>query len=50
MSLALALPGSLLFAPVGIAARILANKWAKDALKASEVKIEAKDVLGSNKV
>lgn len=49
-SLALALPGSLLFAPVGIAARILANKWAKDSLKSSEVKIEAKDVLGSNKV
>jgi len=50
IALSLALPGTLMFSPVGLCARYLSKRWASDALKASEVKIEAKDVLASNKV
>jgi glycerol-3-phosphate O-acyltransferase/dihydroxyacetone phosphate acyltransferase len=49
-TLCLALPGSILNLPVAITARIVATKHAKEALKSSDVKIEAKDVLASKKV
>lgn len=49
-TLCLALPGGLLNLPVALTARYVAVKHAKSALKDSEVKIEAKDVLASKKV
>jgi glycerol-3-phosphate O-acyltransferase/dihydroxyacetone phosphate acyltransferase len=49
-TLFLALPGSILNLPTAITARYVATKHAAEALKSSEVKIEAKDVLASKKV
>lgn len=46
----LSLPGVVLFSPVFIATSIISHKKQKQALKASSVKIKAKDVIGSWKV
>ncbi|EWC44597.1 hypothetical protein DRE_06678 [Drechslerella stenobrocha 248] len=45
-----ALPGAVLFAPVFVATRYISHKRAKEALKASTVKINAKDVIASWKL
>ncbi|KAK6538011.1 hypothetical protein TWF694_010904 [Orbilia ellipsospora] len=45
-----ALPGTVLFAPVFITTRYISHKRAKEALKASTVKINAKDVVASWKL
>ncbi len=44
------IPGSLLNAPITIVTRTISNKKAAEALKASNVKIAARDVLASWKV
>jgi glycerol-3-phosphate O-acyltransferase/dihydroxyacetone phosphate acyltransferase len=46
----LALPGIILNLPVGIAARTLANRHAKQALAASNVKVSGRDVVASYKI
>lgn len=46
----LALPGVILNSPIFIAASIISRKKAKEALKASTVKIKGKDVLATWKV
>ncbi|CDK25106.1 unnamed protein product [Kuraishia capsulata CBS 1993] len=46
----LSLPGTLLFSPVFIAAKVISAKKQRDALANSTVKIKANDVLGSWKV
>ncbi|KAG0127987.1 hypothetical protein HOY82DRAFT_566791 [Tuber indicum] len=45
-----ALPGFALFAPVFVATRIISHRKAKEALKASTVKIQGKDVMASWKL
>ena len=47
---ALALPGIILNLPVGFAARTLANRHAKQALAASNVKVSGRDVIASYKI
>ena len=42
-----ALPGFVLFAPVFLATKVISHKKAKEALKASTVKIHGRDVLAS---
>lgn len=46
----LALPGTVLFSPVFISARIISKKKAKEALAGSVVKIKARDVLATWKI
>lgn len=46
----LALPGGILHAPVFILAKVISHKKAKEALAASSVKVQARDVLASWKV
>ena len=46
----LALPGVILNLPVGLAARTLANRHAKQALAASNVKVAGRDVVASYKI
>lgn len=46
----LALPGIILNLPVGIAARTLAHRHAKQALAASNVKVSGRDVISSYKI
>ena len=45
-----ALPGSILFAPVFIAAKIISVRKAKEALQASTVKIQGRDVIATWKL
>ncbi|KAK9469907.1 hypothetical protein V1512DRAFT_219605 [Lipomyces arxii] len=45
-----ALPGAILFAPIFIATKKISKKKAAEALKASTVKIAAKDVIASWKI
>ncbi|KAK9463688.1 uncharacterized protein V1516DRAFT_668460 [Lipomyces oligophaga] len=45
-----ALPGAILFAPVFVATKKISKKKAAEALKASTVKIEAKDVVATWKI
>ncbi|KAK0937319.1 Glycerol-3-phosphate/dihydroxyacetone phosphate acyltransferase [Friedmanniomyces endolithicus] len=44
------LPGTLLFAPVFIAGKVISRIKAKEALAASTVKIQARDVIGTWKI
>ncbi|KAK9760272.1 Glycerol-3-phosphate/dihydroxyacetone phosphate acyltransferase, partial [Basidiobolus ranarum] len=46
----IALPGAILNAPIGIIAKIISKKKAKEALKNSTVKIAGRDVLATWKV
>lgn len=46
----LALPGAVLNAPIGLIARIISNRKAKEALAASTVKIAGRDVLATWKL
>lgn len=46
----LALPGTILFSPVFIGARLISRKKAKEALAGSVVKIKARDVLATWKI
>lgn len=45
-----ALPGSILFAPVFIASKLISVKKAKEALRASTVKIQGRDVIATWKL
>ncbi|KAF8475805.1 hypothetical protein BDZ91DRAFT_689485 [Kalaharituber pfeilii] len=45
-----ALPGSILFSPVFVATKIISIKKAREALKASTVKIEGRDVMATWKL
>ncbi|RPB24062.1 hypothetical protein L211DRAFT_204556 [Terfezia boudieri ATCC MYA-4762] len=45
-----ALPGSIMFAPVFIAAKVISVKKAEEALKASTVKIQGRDVIATWKL
>ena len=45
-----ALPGSIMFAPVFIAAKLISVKKAREALKASTVKIQGRDVIATWKL
>lgn len=45
-----ALPGFILFAPVFVATKVISRRKAKEALKASTVKIQGKDVMASWKL
>ncbi|KAK5723551.1 Glycerol-3-phosphate/dihydroxyacetone phosphate acyltransferase [Elasticomyces elasticus] len=44
------LPGTLLFAPVFIAGKVISRIKAKEALAASTVKVQARDVIGTWKI
>jgi glycerol-3-phosphate O-acyltransferase/dihydroxyacetone phosphate acyltransferase len=44
------IPGTILFAPVFIAGKLISNQKSKEALAASSVKIEARDVLATWKI
>ena len=46
----LSLPGAILNAPLGLISRYMAQREAQRALKKSEVKLKAQDVVGSYKV